>query len=194
MKQSVLLCLFIIGAWISMPVFGEDLSSKKKDKEMDYQFVTDHTQQTEIEGSFFNCPFGISQAAVAQTLSASSDLQIAESSYGSITLKSLFFHEMLFQTAQLLFTENRFYSILLGSSFQNYGDALQVYLRTKKYLAGEYGSSLFKQKKENMANVYDLNGKNACMLTLTRKEFPDGSVRFHLILNYWNKYLQPQTK
>lgn len=192
MKQSVLLCLLIIGCLINTPVYGESISEQKKDKEMDYQFVTDHTRQTEIQGTFFDCPFGSSQAAVAQSLHTLPDLKIAESTYGSISLKSLFFQDILFQTAQLLFTQNRFYGILFGSSFKNYEDALNVYMRTKKYLAEEYGPSLFKQKKENLVNAYDLDGKNACMLTLTKKKMPDGGVRFNLILNYWNKYLQPQ--
>lgn len=190
MKQFFLVCLFIMGFLGNLPVYGEDLSIKKKDKEMDYQFVTGHTRQTDIEHTFFNCTFGASQAEVSDTLSASPDLKITESIYGKITLSAVFFHDMLFQTAQLLFSSNRFYGILFGSSFRNYGDALNVYLRTKKYLAEEYGPSLFRQKKEDMVNVYDLNGKNACMLTLAKKSDTDNSVRFHLILNYWNKKLQ----
>lgn len=192
MKQFILLCLFIAGCLFETSAYGEDLSAKKKDKNIDYQFVTDHTQRTEIESSFFGCSFGSSQAAIAQILKNSKDINISESTYGSITLKPLFFHDMLFQTAQLLFSENRFYGILFGSSFKNYEDALNVYLRTKKYLAEEYGPSMFKQKKEDMTNVYDLKGKNACMLTLTKKGLSDGTIRFHLILNYWNKDLQPQ--
>lgn len=191
MKQFFLVCLFIMGFLGNLPVYGEELSLKKKDKEMDYQFVTGHTRQTDIEHTFFNCTFGASQAEVSDTLSASPDLKITESIYGKITLNAVFFHDMLYQTAQLLFSRNQFYSILLGSSFRNYKDALNVYLHTKKRLAEEYGPSLFHQKKEDMVNIYDLNGKNACMLTLAKKSDTDNSVRFHLILNYWNKKLQP---
>lgn len=192
MKRLTLFLLLIMGFLVRLSADEADLPTRKKDKNMDYQFVTDTTRQTDIADTFLNCTFGSPQAQVTATLEQSPDITIAAaSSYGSITLNAVFFNDFLFQTAQLLFTRNRFSNILFGSTFPKYEDALSVYRRVKKYLAEEYGPSLFKQKKEEMANVYDMEGKNACMLTLMKKEDAAGNVRFNLILNYWNKYLQP---
>lgn len=192
MKRLIFLILITVG--ILTTAFAKDNTSseRKRNKHFDYQFVTSQTQQTDIESSFYGCSFGSPQAAVEKTLNDSADIKISESSYGHITLAPVFFNDFLFQTASLLFTNNQLSNVLFGSTFKDYEDALGIYLRIKQYLAHEYGPSVFKQKKTNMANFYDLNGKNACMLSLTKQTDKDGTIRFNLILNYWNKSLQPQ--
>lgn len=188
MKKLILWLWLIIGFLAASPAHGEDLQKRKKN--MDYQFVTAETRCTEIEDTFMGCRFGMPESEVLTALEQVKDLNITEKSYGCISTGTLFYQDFLFQSAQLLFKNNRFSNILFGSSFKNYKDALDVYLRIKQFLAEEYGPSLFKQKKENMANAYDLGGRNACLLSLTQKtDHSTGEVRFYLILNYWNKNL-----
>lgn len=193
MRKLILFFLFMAGLLAGTQAFGQDAGNKKKDKNMDYQFVTADTRRTDIDGTFLGCTFGLSEAEVLATLEKTPDIRLDEKAYGRISTGPVFYEDILFQTAQLLFTRNRFSHILYGSSFRNYDDALNVYLRVKQYLAQEYGPSLFRQKKENMANAYDLGGQNACLLSLSKKEDKtNGNVNFHLIVNFWNKNLQAE--
>ena len=156
---------------------------------IDRTFVTDSTLYTDITDTFFGGRFGCSQAEMLSKVKTSEDTRLQQAIYGEIQLGATLHNGLIFQQATLQFRQNRFSNILFGSSFKGYEDALRVYLRVKKVLAGQYGASFYKQKKQDMTNVYDLQGQNMCILQLNRQEDEQGNISFHVILSYWNKAL-----
>ncbi len=180
MKQLLACCLCFLVCL--------SLQASPKDR-IDRMFVTDSTLYTDITNTFFGGRFGSPQSEMLSKVKASEDTQLQQAIYGEIQLGITVYNEIVFQQATLQFHQNRFSNILFGSSFLGYEDALRVYLRIKRVLARQYGESLFKQKKQDMTNVYDLKGQNMCILQLNRQEDKQAKVTFHVILSYWNKAL-----